>query len=64
MVHGTIIRNIRKSDFEAIDKLLLQIHHVDVVGRPDMFAPIEQYITRDSFESFVKNKNVITILAQ
>ena len=58
------IRKIRKSDYEAIDKLLLQIHQVDVEGRPDMFAPIEQYMTRDSFESLVESKNVITILAQ
>ena len=59
-----IIRNVRKSDYEAVDRLLLQIHQVDVSGRPDMFFPIEQYMTRDSFESLVKNKNVISILAQ
>lgn len=58
------IRNIRKSDYAAIDALLLQIHQVDVIGRPDMFAPIERYMTRDSFESLVTNKNVISILAQ
>ena len=58
------IRNIRKSDYSAIDALLLQIHQVDVDGRPDMFWPIEQYMTRDSFESLVVNKNVISILAQ
>ena len=58
------IRNIRKSDYAAIDDLLLQIHQVDVDGRPDMFRPIEQYMTRDSFESLVANKNVISILAQ
>lgn len=58
------IRNIRKSDYEAIDNLLLQIHQVDVDGRPDMFWPIEQYMTRDSFDSLVTNKNVISILAQ
>ena len=58
------IRNIRKSDYSAIDDLLLQIHQVDVDGRPDMFRSIEQYMTRDSFESLVANKNVISILAQ
>ena len=58
------IRNIRKSDYAAIDALLLQIHQVDVDGRPDMFWPIEQYMTRDSFDSLVANKNVISILAQ
>ncbi len=59
-----MIRNIRKSDYEAIDRLLLQIHQVDIVGRPDMFAPITQYMTKDSFDSLVGNKNVISILAQ
>ena len=58
------IRNIRKSDYSAIDALLLQIHQVDVDGRPDMFWPIEQYMTKDSFGSLVTNKNVISILAQ
>ena len=58
------IRNIRKSDYAAIDALLLQIHQVDVDGRPDMFWPIKQYMTRDSFDSLVTNKNVISILAQ
>ena len=59
-----VIRNIRKSDYAAVDALLLQIHQVDVDGRPDMFWPIEQYMTKDSFGSLVTNKNVISILAQ
>ena len=29
-----------------------------------MFWPIEQYMTRESFDSLVTNKNVISILAQ
>ena len=58
------IRNMRKSDYAAVDALLLQIHQVDVAGRPEMFSPIGQYMTRDSFDSLVENKNVITILAQ
>ena len=63
-MHRMFIRNIRKSDYAAIDALLLQIHQVDVDGRPDMFWPIEQYMTRESFDSLVTNKNVISILAQ
>ena len=59
-----VIRNIRKTDYAAVDALLLQIHQVDVDGRPDMFWPIEQYMTRDSFDSLVTNKNMISILAQ
>ena len=58
------IRNMKKADYEAVDRLLLQIHSVDMAGRPDMFFPIDQYMTRESFESLVENKNVITVLAQ
>lgn len=58
------IRNMRKSDYAAIDALLLQIHQVDVDGRPEMFSPIEQYMSKDSYDSLVANKNVISILAQ
>ena len=58
------IRNIRKSDYAAVDALLLQIHQVDVDGRPDMFSPIERYMTKDSFSSLVSSENVISILAQ
>lgn len=63
-VHRMFIRNIRKSDYAAVDALLLQIHQVDVVGRPDMFSPIERYMTRNSFDSLVENKEIISILAQ
>lgn len=42
----------------------MQIHQVDLLGRPDMFSPIEQYMTRESFVSLIENKNVITILVQ
>ena len=63
-MHRMFIRNMRKSDYAAVDALLLQIHQVDVDGRPEMFAPIEQYMTKDSYDRLVANKNVISILAQ
>ena len=59
-----IIRNIRKSDYEAIDRLLLQLHQVDIVGRPELFSEIDHYMSRDSFESLVENNEMITILAE
>ena len=59
-----VIRSIRRSDYAAVDALLLQIHQVDVAGRPDMFSPIGRYMTRDSFVSLVTSENVIAILAQ
>ena len=59
-----MIRSIRKSDYASVDRLLLQLHQMDVVNRPDMFTPIAQYMTRDSFNSLVENPNVVAILAK
>ena len=58
------VRSMRKSDYAAVDALLLQIHQVDVDGRPDMFSPIERYMSKDTYDSLVENKNVISILVQ
>ena len=63
-MQAIIIRNIRKSDYEAIDRLLLQLHQVDIVGRPELFSEIDHYMSRDSFESLVENNEMITILAE
>ena len=59
-----MIRSIRKSDYWGVDRLLLQLHQMDVSNRPDMFAPITRYMTRDSFNSLVENPNVIALLAR
>ena len=59
-----LIRNIHKSDYEAIDRLLLQLHHVDVAGRPELFVDIEHFMTKESFNSLIENSNMITILAE
>lgn len=59
-----MIRSIRKSDYWGVDQLLLQLHQMDVSNRPDMFAPITRYMTRDSFNSLVENPNVIALLAR
>ena len=59
-----LIRNIHKSDYEAIDRLLLQLHHVDVVGRPELFLDMDHFMTKESFNSLIKNPDMITILAE
>lgn len=59
-----IIRNIRKSDYEAVDRLLLQLHEVDVKGRPELFLEMEHFMSRDSFESLVENGEIWAILAE
>lgn len=59
-----IIRNIRKSDYEAVDRLLLQLHEVDVKGRPELFLEMEHFMSRDSFGSLVENGEIWAILAE
>lgn len=59
-----MIRKIRKRDYPAVNRLLLQLHHMDVANRPDLFSPLESYMPKDSFESLIDNPNVISILAQ
>ncbi len=59
-----LIRNIHKSDYEAIDQLLLQLHHVDVAGRPELFMDIEHFMTKEAFNSLIENPDMITILAE
>ena len=58
-----MIRDIRKDDYIAIDRLLLQLHRLDVAGRPELFLYMKHYMSRESFESLVGNKDVLTILA-
>ncbi len=59
-----MIRDIRKDDYIAIDRLLLQLHRLDVAGRPELFLYMEHYMSKESFESLVGNKDVLTILAE
>ena len=57
------VRTIRKSDYPAVDRLLLQLHEVDMAGRPDLFAPMAHYMPREAFEHLLDNENVLTFLA-
>lgn len=59
-----LIRNIRKNDYEAVDRLLLQLHEVDVKARPELFREKAHFMPRDTFDSLVENDEVITILAE
>ena len=59
-----IIRQIRKNDYEAVDRLLLQLHEVDVKGRPELFVQTEHFMSRDNFESLVENGEILSILAE
>ena len=59
-----LIRNMKKSDYAEVDRLLLQIHQMDVSNRPDMFSPANQYMTQECYENLVDSPTVISILAQ
>ena len=58
------IRDMKKSDYEEVDRLLLQIHLMDVTNRPDMFSPANEYMTRECYENLIESPTVISILAQ
>lgn len=58
-----MIRNIRKSDYQAVDRLLLQLHKVHVEGRPELFSPLEHFMSEESFNNLIEDEEMITILA-
>ena len=58
------IRPILRTDYTAVDRLLLQLHKLDVANRPDRFAAADHYMSREAFESLLENENVLTFLAQ
>jgi len=55
---------MKKSDYAEVDRLLLQIHQMDVANRPDMFSPANQYMTQECYENLVDSPTVISIVAQ
>ena len=59
-----MIRKIRKGDYEAVDKLLLQLHRVHVDGRPELFYDLEHFMSRDSFENLIADEDMIAILVE
>lgn len=59
-----IIRQIRKKDYEPVDRLLLQLHNVDVKGRPELFVEKDHFMTRDAFKNLIGNEGICAILAE
>ena len=57
-------RSVHKSDYPAVDALLMQLHRLDLAGRPDLFAPADHYFSREAFESLLENDCVLAFLAQ
>ena len=54
-----MIRKIRKSDYEAVDRLLLQLHKVHVDGRPELFHDLEHFMSKDSFENLIADEETV-----
>lgn len=59
-----MIRKIRKKDYEQVDGLLLQLHDVDVKGRPELFVQKDHFMPRSSFEHLIDNGNICALLAE
>lgn len=56
-------RRIQRSDYAVVDRLLLQLHQVDVQGRPDRFRPCDHYMPQEAFENLLENENILAFLA-
>ena len=59
-----LIRRMTKWDYDAVDRLLLQLQQADARSRPDMFAPMAHYMPRESFDCLLENDNVVAFVAQ
>ena len=59
-----LLRRMRDSDYRAVDGLLMQLHRMDVAGRPDLFAQQDHYMPQESFAYLLKNENVLALVAQ
>ena len=59
-----MIRDIQKTDYFEVDRILLQSHRLHVDGRPELFLEEEHAILQDSFEYLIDNDEIISILAE
>ena len=60
----TLIRTIKKEDYEAVDRLLLQLHKIHVNGRPELFQDLDCFMSRESFENLINSDEMIAILME
>lgn len=59
-----IIRDMEIKDYNGIDKLMKQVHSIHVDNRPDLYVELEHPLSKNEFEEFVQNNNVISIVAE
>ena len=58
------IRTMRSSDYEAVDRLMGQLHQSHVEGRPDLYAPLEHPYSREEFEEMLADHQKILLLGE
>ena len=58
------IRTMRSSDYEAVDRLMGQLHQSHVEGRPDLYAPLEHPYSKEEFEEMLADRQKILLLGE
>lgn len=59
-----IIRDIKISDYNKIDKLMQQVHTLHVNNRPDLYVEIEHPYSMEELEKIIENNDIISVLAE
>lgn len=59
-----VIRDIKISDYNEIDKLVQQVHNLHVDNRPDLYEKLEHPLSKNEFEELVQNKDIISVVAE
>lgn len=59
-----IIRDIKISDYNEIDKLMQQVHNLHVKNRPDLYIDMEHPYSISELENLVENDDIIEVLAE
>lgn len=58
------IREMRRRDYPAVERLSMQLHKVHREGRPELFTDVEYRYSPEFFESLLSNQEIISILAE
>ena len=59
-----IIRDMRKDDYIAVDRLMAQVHKIHVDGRPDLYVDVEHIYSEEQFIEMVENEDMISVAAE
>ncbi len=53
-----LIRNAQEKDWEAVVRIMDQVHRMHVEWRPDIYKPNENIIPKEAFEQLVEEKTL------